>query len=101
MTSPVAQDGLEAEHLVAGHAVLHGPHAAGVGGDVAPEAGAVLAREHRVDEPVHGRGGVELVEGDAGLDDRNFYDRSYFNAHDRTGDIFLDHRPRRTTPTSA
>ncbi|MBI3689925.1 MAG: hypothetical protein HY239_04485, partial [Mycolicibacterium aromaticivorans] len=21
--------------------------------------------------------------------DRNFYDRSYFNAHDRTGDIFL------------
>ena len=26
----------------------------------------------------------------AGLvSDRNFYDRSYFNAHDRTGDIFL------------
>src|SRR5918992_2462641 len=21
--------------------------------------------------------------------DRNFYDRSYFNAHDRTGDVFL------------
>ena len=21
--------------------------------------------------------------------DRNFYDRSYFNAHDRTGEIFL------------
>src|ERR1700739_3657069 len=25
----------------------------------------------------------------AGSSDRNFYDRSYFNAHDRTGDIFL------------
>ena len=24
-----------------------------------------------------------------GASDRNFYDRSYFNAHDRTGDIFL------------
>src|SRR6476660_3250554 len=24
-----------------------------------------------------------------GSSDRNFYDRNYFNAHDRTGDIFL------------
>src|SRR5258707_11478850 len=24
-----------------------------------------------------------------GSSDRNFYDRSYFNAHDRTGDIFV------------
>ena len=24
-----------------------------------------------------------------GSSDRNFYDRSYLNAHDRTGDIFL------------
>ena len=24
-----------------------------------------------------------------GASDRNFYDRSYFNAHDRTGDIFV------------
>src|SRR3954465_16028673 len=24
-----------------------------------------------------------------GSSDRNFYDRSYYNAHDRTGDIFL------------
>ena len=24
-----------------------------------------------------------------GTSDRNFYDRSYFNAHDRTGDVFL------------
>ena len=41
------QHGLEAEHLVAGDAVLHRPHAAGVGGDVAAEAGAVLARDTR------------------------------------------------------
>ena len=26
---------------------------------------------------------------DVGSSDRNFYDRCYFNAHDRTGDIFL------------
>ena len=25
----------------------------------------------------------------AGTSDRNFYDRCYFNAHDRTGDVFL------------
>ncbi len=25
----------------------------------------------------------------AGTSDRNFYDRCYFNAHDRTGEIFL------------
>ena len=24
-----------------------------------------------------------------GTSDRNFYDRSYLNAHDRTGDVFL------------
>ena len=50
------QHRLEPEHLVAGHAVLHGAHAAGVGGHVAAEARAVLAREDRVDEPVLGRG---------------------------------------------
>ena len=64
-----AQHGFDAEHLVAGHAVLHGPHAAGVGGHVAAEAGAVLAREHRVDEAVDRGGGIELVEGDTGLHD--------------------------------
>ena len=46
---------LEAEHLMAGDAVLHRAHAAGVGGDVAAEARAVLARVHGVDEPVRGR----------------------------------------------
>ena len=32
---------------------------------------------------------VPLPVGWAGSSDRNFYDRSYFNAHDRTGDIFV------------
>ena len=31
---------------------------------------------------------------DVGSSDRNFYDRWYFNAHDRTGDIFADLRRR-------
>ena len=46
-----AEHGLDAEDVVAGDAVLHGAHAAGVGVDVAAEAGRVLAGEHRVDEP--------------------------------------------------
>ena len=62
ITSPDGQHDLEAEHLVAGDAVLHGPHAAGVGGDVAAEAGGVLAGEDGVDEPVGGGDLVELVE---------------------------------------
>jgi len=37
------QDGLQPDDVVARHAVLHGAHAAGVGGHVAAEAGAVLA----------------------------------------------------------
>ncbi len=47
-----AEDGLDAEDMVAGHAVLDRPHPAGVGGHVAPEAGRLLAGEHRVDETV-------------------------------------------------
>ena len=66
-----AQHGLDAEHLVAGDAVLHRPHATRVGGHVATEAGAVLAREDGIDEPVGGGGPVELVEGHAGLHDRH------------------------------
>jgi hypothetical protein len=54
--------------VLAGDAVLHRPHAAGVGVDVAAQAGAVLAREHRVDEPPRRQLGVELVELHAGLD---------------------------------
>ena len=36
--------------------------------------------------PIHQ---VPLPVGWAGSSDRNFYDRSYFNAHDRTGDVFV------------
>ena len=36
--------------------------------------------------PVHQ---VPLSMAHVGSSDRNAYDRSYFNAHDRTGDIFL------------
>lgn len=36
--------------------------------------------------PVHQ---VPLPIGWAGTSDRNFYDRWYFNAHDRTGDVFV------------
>ena len=36
--------------------------------------------------PIHQ---VPLSLGMVGSSDRNFYDRCYFNAHDRTGDLFL------------
>ena len=36
--------------------------------------------------PIHQ---VPLSMRYAGTSDRNFYDRCYFNAHDRTGDVFL------------
>ena len=36
--------------------------------------------------PIHQ---VPLPVGWAGSSDRNFYDRCYLNAHDRTGDIFV------------
>ena len=67
----VGEDGLEAEHLVTRDAVLHGAHAAGVRGDVAAEARAVLTRVHRIHELVRCGHLVELVEGDAGLHDRD------------------------------
>jgi len=38
--------------------------------DVAAEAGAVLAGEDGVDEVEGSRRGIELLEGDPGLDDR-------------------------------
>ena len=63
-----AEHGGQPEHLVAGHAVAHGPHAAGVGGHVAAEAGRTLPGEHRVDQPHGGRCLVELGEGDSRLD---------------------------------
>ena len=64
-----AEDRFDAEHLVAGDAVLHRPHAAGVRGDVAAEARRVLPGEHRVDQAVRGGRFVELGERHAGLDD--------------------------------
>ncbi len=67
----VGEHRLEAEHVVAGHAVLDGPHPPGVGGHVATERRARLSGEHRVDEAVLGEGGVELFEGHAGLDHRH------------------------------
>lgn len=36
--------------------------------------------------PIHQ---VPLTMAQVGTSDRNFYDRCYFNAHDRTGDVFL------------
>ena len=64
-----AQDGLEPEHLVAGHAVLDGPHPAGVGGHVAAQAGRALAGEDRVDETrAAAVASSSSVQGDPGLD---------------------------------
>ena len=63
------QHRFEAEHLVAGDAVLHRAHAAGVRGDVAAEARAVLARVDGVGEAERRERLVELGEGDAGLHD--------------------------------
>ena len=64
-----AEHGGEAEHLVAGDAVAHRAHAAGVGGHVAAQAGGALAGEHRVHEAVRLERLVELVERDPGLHD--------------------------------
>ena len=63
-----AEHHLEAQDVVAGHAVLDGPHPAGVGGDVATEAGRLLAGEHRVDQPVGDEGRVQSGQGHPGLD---------------------------------
>ena len=41
---------------------------------------------HLDEYPIHQ---VPLPVTWAGSSDRNFYDRCYLNAHDRTGDIFL------------
>src|SRR5919108_701132 len=42
---------------------------------------------HPLDEfPVHQ---TPLSMSQVGTSDKNFYDRCYFNAHDRTGDVFV------------
>ena len=65
----VGQHDLEAEDVVAGHAVADGTHAAGVGADVAAERGALLAGRHRIGQPERQQRRVELFERDARLDD--------------------------------
>jgi hypothetical protein len=60
---------LQAEDVLAGDTVLDGLHPAGVGGDVAADGRAVLARVHRVGQPDLGKHSVELVELDAWLYD--------------------------------
>ena len=65
----VRQHDLEPEHVVAGHPVADGAHAAGVGGHVASERAALLAGRHRVDQPQRGELAVELLERHPRLDD--------------------------------
>ena len=64
-----AEHGLDAEHVVAGHAVLDRPHPPGIGGHVAAQAGRLLPGEHRIDEARRQQGCIELGQGDTGLDD--------------------------------
>ena len=54
---------------MAGHPVLDGSHASGIGGHVSPETRRLLAGEDRVDEAVRRQRRVELGEGDARFDD--------------------------------
>ena len=59
----------DAEHVMAGHAVLDGSHTSGIGRHVAPEARRLLAGEDRIDEAVRRQRRVELGEGDPRFDD--------------------------------
>ena len=45
-----AQHRLDAQYVVAGDAVLDGPHPPGIGGHVAADAGRLLAGEDRIDQ---------------------------------------------------
>ena len=45
---PVRQHHLQLPDIVAGHAVFHRPHAAGIGHDIAPDGGGLLAGVRRV-----------------------------------------------------
>ena len=64
-----AEDHLEPEDVVPRHPVTDRPHPAGIRVDVAPERGALLAWVDRVDESFRTKGGFELGERDARLDD--------------------------------
>ena len=63
MTSPQASTASTPEHVVAGDAVFHRAHPAGVGVHVAAEAGRVLAGKHRVHQAVGGQLRIELRRG--------------------------------------
>ena len=83
------------EHLVPGDAVLHRPHAAGVGGDVPTEARAVLAREHGVHEPVRRGHLVELLEGHPRLHDGDVVLGIYKIIRKHAGDLDTSNAHRR------
>ena len=63
----VGQHHLEPEHVMAGHPVADGAHAAGVGGHVAAERAALLAGRDRVDQAQRRQLAVELLERHARL----------------------------------
>ena len=65
----IGQHHFESEHVMAGHAVANGPHAAGVGGHVPAERAALLARGDGVDEAERRELAVELLERHARLHD--------------------------------
>ena len=74
-TSPVGEHDLQAEHEVSGDAVLHAAHAAGIGGDVAADAGDVdTARVGRVQQAVLGDRRTDCGGDHAGLDDGDTVD---------------------------
>lgn len=62
-----AEDGLDPEHMVPGHAVFDGSHPSGVGRQVAAQGGRRLAREDGIDQPVGEKGGIQFGQGDAGF----------------------------------
>ncbi len=86
-----AEDGLESQDVVAGDAVLDRPHATGVGGHVAPEAGRLFAGEHGVDQPHRGEGGVELRQCHPRLDHGDLV--GHVDLEDRRHPLERDHDP--------
>ncbi len=65
---PVGQHGLEAQHLLARHAVADDADAAGIGGEIAADlAGAARAEIEREEEPGFGRGLLAGLERRSGL----------------------------------
>ena len=63
------QHRLQPEHVIAGHPVLDRTHSAGVGSDVAADAGGQLARVNRVLQAGADGRGVQVGQRHPGLDD--------------------------------